>query len=167
MATGVVTVWQRGERKSEIERSMIRWSSEFPFSPSPLFGSLASKSRQRTSLWSYGPWVPCCILSVNLRPFSVFPNSALLVWTLSFSSDDPPFSPLPPAHRGHRPGHAVGLMHRPWNITRLAGQWQPATHGLRHGPISFQLSQVLVQPGPQVSYTASCLHWVADERKKR
>ena len=41
-------------------------------------------------------------------------------------------------------------MQRPWNRTRLAGQWQPATQGLWQGPISFQLSQVLVQPGPHV-----------------
>lgn len=54
-------------------------------------------------------------------------------------------------------------MQRPWNSTRLAGQWQPAMQGLWQGPISFQLSQVLVQPGPQVSYTAPCLHWVAEK----
>lgn len=82
-----------------------------------------------------GPWVPSC------------------VWVC-------PPGPRP-AHRGHRPGQLMGLMQRPWNSTRLAGQWQPATQGLWHGPISFQFSQVLVQPGPQVSYTAPCLHWVA------
>lgn len=52
---------------------------------------------------------------------------------------------------GHRPGQDVGLMQWPSNRTRLAGQWQPATQGLRQGPISFQLLQVLVQPGPHVS----------------
>lgn len=58
-------------------------------------------------------------------------------------------------------------MQRPWNWTRLAGQWHPATQGFWHGPISFQLSQVLVQPGPQVSYTAPCLHWVAEGREQK
>lgn len=70
-------------------------------------------------------------------------------------------------HKGHRPGQAVGLMQRPWNSTRLAGQWHPATQGLWHGPISFQLSQVFVHPGPQVSYTAPCLHCVAEGREDK
>lgn len=71
------------------------------------------------------------------------------------------------SHLGHRPGQDMGLMQWPWLRTRLAGQWQPATQGLWHGPISFQLSQVLVQPGPQVSYTAPCLHCVAAERQTK
>lgn len=61
----------------------------------------------------------------------------------------------------------MGLMQCPWFSTRLAGQWHPATQDLLHGPISFQLSQVLVQPGPQVSYTAPCLHCVAAERDRQ
>lgn len=69
-------------------------------------------------------------------------------------------------NKGHRWGQRTGLMHLPLWRTKFAGQWQPATHGLLHGPISFQLSQVLAHPGPQVSYTAPCLHWVAGKKKE-
>lgn len=69
-------------------------------------------------------------------------------------------------HRGHRWGQRTGLMHRPLCRTKSVGQWQPATHGLLQGPISFQVSQVFTHPGPQVSYTAPCLHWVAAERRQ-
>lgn len=98
-------------------------------------------------------------------------SQALLGWFGPLCSDQTSVPNLPQplshlGHKGHRPGQAMGLMQRPWNSTRLAGQWQPATQGLWHGPISFQLSQVLVQPGPQVSYTAPCLHWVAEETVK-
>lgn len=137
------------------------------------------------------------VSSVRLRSLSVTSLQPLhaKIWTLSTSSHllcrllSPPKhllasfgprvcdpindlpEPAPPpsllGHKGHRPGQDMGLMQRPWNSTRLAGQWQPATQGLWHGPISFQLSQVLVQPGPQVSYTAPCLHWVAGGRVKK
>lgn len=98
-------------------------------------------------------------------------TSSRLVWPPVCDPINDLPEPAPPpsllGHKGHRPGQDMGLMQRPWNSTRLAGQWQPATQGLWHGPISFQLSQVLVQPGPQVSYTAPCLHWVAGGRVKK
>lgn len=65
----------------------------------------------------------------------------------------------------HRWGQSAGFMHFPLCSTKFAGQWQPATHGLVHGPISFQFSHVFRHPGPQVSYTAPCLHWVAGRKQ--
>lgn len=88
-------------------------------------------------------------------------NTAVLHWLFHFRIKDTRFQSLKEQNKGHRWGQRTGLMHLPLCRTKFAGQWQPATHGLLHGPISFQLSQVLAHPGPQVSYTAPCLHWVA------
>lgn len=94
-------------------------------------------------------------------------NTAVLHWLFHFSVRDTRFQSLKLLNKGHRWGQRTGLMHLPLWRTKFAGQWQPATHGLLHGPISFQLSQVLAHPGPQVSYTAPCLHWVARKKKKK
>lgn len=121
-----------------------------------LFGPCSTHPRWRA-------WVPVifCRLQTSQTLFSKFGPCC-------FETEQPsPWPNATPGHMGHRPGQDMGLMQRPWNCTRLAGQWQPATQGFWHGPISFQLSQVLVQPGPQVSYTAPCLHWVADGRKEK
>ena len=93
-------------------------------------------------------------------------NAAVLHWLLHFSVKNTRFQSLKLLSKGHRWGQRTGLMHLPLWRTKFAGQWQPATHGLVHGPISFQLSQVLTHPGPQVSYTAPCLHWVAGRKEE-
>lgn len=93
-------------------------------------------------------------------------NTAVLHWLFHCSVRDTRFQSLKLLNKGHRWGQRTGLMHLPLWRTKFAGQWQPATQGLLHGPISFQLSQVLAHPGPQVSYTAPCLHWVAGKKKK-
>lgn len=93
-------------------------------------------------------------------------NILVLHWLFRFSVKVTRFQSLKDRNKGHRWGQRTGLMHLPLWRTKFAGQWHPAMHGLLHGPISFQLSQVLIHPGPQVSYTAPCLHWVAEKEKE-
>lgn len=94
-------------------------------------------------------------------------NTTVLHWLFHVSVRDTRFQSLMDWNKGHRWGQRTGLMHLPLWRTKFAGQWQPAMHGLLHGPISFQLSQVFTHPGPQVSYTAPCLHWVAEKEGRK
>lgn len=109
---------------------------------------------QCTSLERYGPWVPCCIWSVDFRPFIVLPNSSQQVWPLYFETEQSSPNVMPPMSQGspsrarygfnaaslelYQVGRTVaashaGLLARPDLVPVVAGFGAARATGVVHG----------------------------------